>query len=86
MTSTVMRDNLVTIPPALVERYHIQPGTVLDWSEEGEERLSVRVIPSRKALAEKLCGAGAHLQPERDLCQELAQEREEEVTVGRGVL
>jgi bifunctional DNA-binding transcriptional regulator/antitoxin component of YhaV-PrlF toxin-antitoxin module len=78
MTSTVTKDNRVAIPSPLATKYHIQPGAVLEWVEEAGDLLAVRVIPSRKALAEKLCGAGAHLQPERDVCAELAHEREAE--------
>ncbi len=78
MTSTVTKDNQVPIPSLLAVKYHIQPGALLEWVEETGGRLAVRVVPNRKVLADRLCGAGAHLQPQRDLCEELAREREAE--------
>jgi bifunctional DNA-binding transcriptional regulator/antitoxin component of YhaV-PrlF toxin-antitoxin module len=86
MTSTVTAGNQVTIPAALAEKYHVQPGALVEWLEQGNERLSVRFIPSRQALAEKLCGAGAHLQPQRDSSADLVREREQEEADRRATL
>ena len=76
MTTTVGRENTVTIPTEVGRRLGIKPGYRLDWQPvEGKDEILVRVIPDRGQMARRLLGAGRKLSARRDAVAELIAER-----------
>jgi AbrB family looped-hinge helix DNA binding protein len=76
MTTTVGRENTVTIPAEVGRRLGIKPGYRLDWQlVEGKDEILVRVIPGRGEMARRLLGAGRKLSARRDAVAELIAER-----------
>lgn len=77
MQTTVTTENMVTIPAELSRKMGITPGCRIDWQqvEEGGDTVTVRVIPKRGELAQRLMGAGRKWAPERDAVAELIAER-----------
>jgi len=76
MTTTVSRENTVTIPSEVGRKLGITPGSRLDWQPvEGKDEILVRIIPDRGRLARRLLGAGQRLSPERDAVAELVADR-----------
>jgi bifunctional DNA-binding transcriptional regulator/antitoxin component of YhaV-PrlF toxin-antitoxin module len=79
MITTVTQKNMISIPAAVWRKYGIRPGYKLDWQPvEGTDRITVRVIPDRGALAARLMGSGKKQSPYRDGVAELIAERERE--------
>lgn len=77
MKTTVTTKNMVTIPAELSRKLGITPGCRIDWqeSDEGENEIRAKVIPTRAELARRLKGSGRKWSPERDAIQELIEER-----------
>lgn len=78
MTSVMSEGNVVTVPPEVVEKLGITPGTKLEWEipdgKIGEAR--IRVIYDRAKLIQELRGCGRkYLKPGDDPIRELIEER-----------
>ena len=71
---------MISIPSAIGKRLGIKPGYRLDWQlpTEAADMLSVRVIPDRASMAERLFGSGRQAASKRKLVDELVREREED--------
>lgn len=82
MITTVTGKNMVSIPVSVGRRLGIKPGYRLDWQlpAEATDTLSVRVIPDRAALAERLLGSGRKTASRRKLVDELVRERAEDLS------
>jgi AbrB family looped-hinge helix DNA binding protein len=83
MITTVTGKNQVTIPTELARDLEIAPGTRLDWSRAGEDRVMIRIVPSRAELARQLSGRGrkylrAGSNPIQDLIDDRVREDREE--------
>ena len=80
MITTVTSKNMVSVPAAIGRQLGITPGYRLDWhlADPAENTLTVRVIPDRKTMSERLFGSGKRFSPKRDLVAELIKEREAE--------
>lgn len=48
MTSTVTAKGQTVVPKKLRDRFRIQPGTTLDWQEDGDSIRVVKVAPVPK--------------------------------------
>ena len=72
---------MISIPASVGKRLGIKPGYRLDWQlpATDTDTLSVRVIPDRAALAERLFGSGRQTASKRKLVNELVREREEDM-------
>ena len=49
MTSTVTTRGQTVVPKKLRERFHIKPGTTLDWQQDGDSIRVVKVESSPKS-------------------------------------
>jgi AbrB family looped-hinge helix DNA binding protein len=83
MITTVTGKNQVTIPAELARDLEIAPGTRLDWSKAGDDRVIIRIVPSRAELARQLAGRGrkylrAGSDPVQDLIDDRVREDREE--------
>jgi AbrB family looped-hinge helix DNA binding protein len=76
MTTTVSKNNEVSIPADIARELDIHPGTELEWEKTGEGTVIVRPLPSRAELERQLRGAGRRwLKPGDDPIAELVRER-----------
>jgi AbrB family looped-hinge helix DNA binding protein len=83
MITTVTGKNQVTIPAELARDLEIAPGTRLDWSKAGDDRVMIRIVPNRAELARQLSGRGrkylrAGSNPVQDLIDDRVREDREE--------
>jgi bifunctional DNA-binding transcriptional regulator/antitoxin component of YhaV-PrlF toxin-antitoxin module len=79
MESTVTTKNMTSIPVAVARKTGIRPGWKLEWIlGDKPDELTVRVIPDRTEMANRLFGKGENLARGRDVLADLIREREEE--------
>ena len=50
MTSTVTSRGQTVVPKKLRKRFQIEPGTTLDWQEDGEALRVVKVLPPNRVV------------------------------------
>lgn len=79
MTTTVSKNNEVSIPADIARELDIHPGTELQWEKTGEGTIVVRLLLSRAELERQLRGAGRRwLKPGDDPIAELVRERRQD--------
>jgi len=79
MESTVTTKNMTSIPVAVTRKTGIKPGWKLEWIfGDKPDELTVKVIPDKTEMANRLYGKGENLARGRDVLAELIREREEE--------
>ncbi|MDX2187634.1 MAG: AbrB/MazE/SpoVT family DNA-binding domain-containing protein [Opitutaceae bacterium] len=62
MITTVTGKHQVTVPAKLVQELGIGPGSRLRWESTGNPgEICVRILPSRRSVANSLLGAGRRL-------------------------
>lgn len=79
MTTAVTESNEVKIPSEIAQRFHIGPGTQLEWIAANDGSISVKPVIGRGESARQFMGSGkVWLKPGMDPVRDLLRERHED--------
>jgi bifunctional DNA-binding transcriptional regulator/antitoxin component of YhaV-PrlF toxin-antitoxin module len=78
MISTLTGKNQVTVPAELARELSLEPGTQLDWTAgPTPNTILIRILPSKRQVLDRIQALGATIK-NRNLIEELIQERASE--------